>query len=66
MYKRQVLDGAISAKIDKIVYVSCNPQTLARDLKILSQNYEIKRVSPFDMFPQTSNVEVLCVMDLKE
>lgn len=43
-----------------------NPQTLARDLKILSQNYEIKRVSPFDMFPQTSNVEVLCVMDLKK
>lgn len=63
---KAVLDGAISAKIDKIVYVSCNPQTLARDLKILSQNYEIKRVSPFDMFPQTSNVEVLCVMDLKK
>ena len=60
---KAVLDSATSAKIDKIVYVSCNPQTLARDLKILAQNYEIKRVTPFDMFPQTSNVEVLCTLE---
>lgn len=59
---KSVLDCAIEAKIEKIVYVSCNPQTLARDLKILSQSYDIERVTPFDMFPQTSNVEVMCVL----
>ncbi len=60
---KAVLDSAISANIDKIIYVSCNPQTLARDLKILSQAYDVVRVSPFDMFPQTSNVETLTVLN---
>ena len=62
---KSVLDCAIEAKIEKIVYVSCNPQTLARDLKILSQSYDVERVTPFDMFPQTSNVEVMCVLQRK-
>lgn len=62
---RSVLEGAMGANIQRIVYVSCNPQTLARDLKILSQEFEIKRVTPFDMFCQTSNVETLCVLDRK-
>ncbi len=56
----RVLEGAKKAKFDKIVYVSCNPQTLARDLKILSSDYDVVRVTPYDMFPQTSNCEVLC------
>lgn len=62
---KAVLESAIAAKIDKIVYVSCNPQTLARDLKILSESYAVERVAPYDMFPQTSNVEVMCVMRRK-
>jgi 23S rRNA (uracil1939-C5)-methyltransferase len=41
----------------RIVYVSCNPATQARDLKILSENYEIAEVQPVDMFPQTVHVE---------
>lgn len=60
---RSVLEEARGAGVEKIIYVSCNPQTLARDLKILSQDYVIKRVTPFDMFCQTSNVEVLCVLE---
>lgn len=63
---RSVLEGAMGANIQRIVYVSCNPQTLARDLKILSQEFEIKRVTPFDMFCQTSNVETLCVLDRRQ
>lgn len=61
----KVLEGAKSAKFDKIVYVSCNPQTLARDLKVLSSDYEVVRVTPYDMFPQTSNCEVLCHLERK-
>ena len=47
----------------KLVYVSCDPMTLARDLKLLKSNYEIKEVTLFDMFPWTYHVEsvVLCI-----
>ena len=47
----------LSAAPQKIVYVSCNPATQARDLKILSNDYEIEAVQPIDMFPQTVHVE---------
>ena len=42
---------------EKIVYVSCNPATQARDLAILTEQYSIERVQPVDMFPQTHHVE---------
>ncbi|XOV91471.1 MAG: 23S rRNA (uracil(1939)-C(5))-methyltransferase RlmD [Bacteroidota bacterium] len=44
-------------KAEKIVYVSCNPATQARDLNLLSENYEVAAVQPVDMFPQTHHVE---------
>lgn len=47
----------LEAGPQRIVYVSCNPATQARDLKILSEKYEIKAVQPVDMFPQTIHVE---------
>lgn len=46
----------------KLIYVSCMPSTLARDLKELSAIYEIERCTAFDMFPQTAHVETLVVM----
>ncbi|MDD3048559.1 MAG: 23S rRNA (uracil(1939)-C(5))-methyltransferase RlmD [Bacilli bacterium] len=50
----------------KIIYVSCNPVTLARDLKyLLSNNYIIESISPFDMFPQTEHVECVVKLCLK-
>jgi 23S rRNA (uracil1939-C5)-methyltransferase len=50
--------------IGNLVYVSCNPATLARDLSMLT-NYEILSVTPYDMFPQTVNVETLVCLKRK-
>jgi 23S rRNA (uracil1939-C5)-methyltransferase len=47
----------LQAAPQRIVYVSCNPATQARDLKILSEKYDITAVQPVDMFPQTVHVE---------
>ncbi|KGX90214.1 RNA methyltransferase [Pontibacillus halophilus JSM 076056 = DSM 19796] len=59
-----LLNAMIEVKPEKIVYVSCNPSTLARDLRILEDGgYETQEVQPVDMFPQTSHVE--CVTWLK-
>ena len=49
----------------RIVYVSCNPTTLARDLKILSLNYLIEKIQPVDMFPQTYHIETVVKLTLK-
>ncbi len=48
--------------IDKLIYVSCNPSTLAKNLRELSKNYIVKSVTPFDMFPQTSHIESVTVL----
>lgn len=53
------------AKPSKIIYVSCEPSTLARDLALLKTDYDVKAVQPVDMFPQTSHVETVCALLLK-
>ena len=50
---------------NKIVYVSCDPITLARDLEKISELYDIDEITPVDMFPNTSHVECVCVLKLK-
>ena len=50
----------LAAAPEKIVYVSCNPASQARDLSILSTEYEITHVQPVDMFPHTQHVENVC------
>lgn len=50
---------------EKIVYVSCNPATQARDISLLSGNYNIAAVQPVDMFPHTHHVENVCLLRLK-
>jgi len=59
---RKGCDEALLATIlemqpERVVYVSCNPSTLARDLKVLAERYEVKEVQPVDMFPHTGHVE---------
>lgn len=62
-----LLDTLIQMKPDRIVYVSCNPSTLARDLRILEDGgYVTKEVQPVDMFPHTSHVECVALMTLRE
>lgn len=50
----------------RIVYVSCEPETLARDLDILSKQYLIEKVQPVDMFPMTFHVETIVCLHLKQ
>ncbi|SEO05211.1 23S rRNA (uracil1939-C5)-methyltransferase [Amphibacillus marinus] len=55
-----LLQAMLQMKPDRIVYVSCNPSTLARDLQILEDGgYQTQKVQPVDMFPQTAHVETL-------
>lgn len=63
-----VLEQILQINAEKIIYLSCSPQTLARDLKILlnSNKYNIKLVQPFDMFPQTKHVETLVILQKKD
>ena len=57
------LDTVIDMKIPKIVYVSCNVATLARDIKYLNENnYEVIEVTPVDLFPRTSHVETVTLL----
>ncbi len=52
-----LLTTILEMKPERVVYVSCNPSTLARDLKVLAELYEVKEVQPVDMFPHTGHVE---------
>ena len=49
----------------KVVYISCNPATLVRDLAKLENIYEIKKIKPVDMFPYTNGIECVSVLELK-
>lgn len=53
------------SNIDRIVYMSCNPETLARDLKILLEKYEIVSIETYDMFPHTNHIETLVCLQKK-
>ena len=48
----------------RIVYVSCNPATQARDLTLLSEKYEVKKIQPVDMFPHTQHVENVVLLEI--
>ena len=61
------IDTILKARPDRIVYVSCDPATLARDLKVLTEGgYRISRVCPCDMFPHTVHVETVVLMSRKD
>ena len=59
------LSTVINKKIKKIVYISCNPETLARDIEFLSGYYKVNYVQPVDMFPMTAHCETVVSLCLK-
>lgn len=62
-----VLNKIASIKIPKIVYVSCNPATLARDIELLCKSgYSVKKIQPVDMFPRTGHVETVVLFFYKK
>lgn len=58
----EVAEALVAQPAARIVYVSCNPATLARDLKRLSPAYRLEHVRSFDLFPQTAHVETVAVL----
>jgi 23S rRNA (uracil1939-C5)-methyltransferase len=59
-----VIKTILSAEPHKIVYVSCNPATQARDLNLLGQKYQVRKIQPVDMFPHTHHVENVVLLEL--
>lgn len=61
-----VVRQLIELKAPKLVYVSCNSSTMARDLEKLNKCYEIRQIQPVDMFPQTYHIETVANLRLRE
>ena len=63
---QKFIDTLLRLKPEKVVYVSCEPETLARDVKLLSEKYEVNTVQPVDMFPMTFHVETVASLIFKK
>jgi 23S rRNA (uracil1939-C5)-methyltransferase len=61
----RVTDAILERPPVRIIYVSCDPATLARDVKRLSERYSLQQVTPLDMFPQTAEIESVSLLVLK-
>lgn len=61
------LSSVVTLNPKKVVYISCNPETQARDLKYLTQHgYKVRKIQPVDMFPHTGHIEVACLLTRKD
>ena len=63
---KNLLSHILEIKPERIVYVSCNPATQARDLALLDEHYRLIEVQPFDMFPQTYHIESIAKLELRK
>jgi 23S rRNA (uracil1939-C5)-methyltransferase len=61
----RVCDAILASLPETVIYASCNPATLARDLLSLSKEYGVEAVTPIDMFPQTAEIEVVTCLRLE-
>ena len=60
------IENMLKIKPERIVYISCNPATLVRDLAKIEEKYHIEKIQPVDMFPFTSHVECVVVLQQKK
>ena len=63
---KDVVNQVVDTGVERIVYVSCNPSTLARDIAIMKDHYHVLEVQPIDMFPHTYHIESVCRMERKK
>ena len=61
--KKGVMEGLASARPDRMIYVSCDPATLARDMGRVGNGYRVSRLQVFDLFPQTAHVETVVTLE---
>lgn len=59
---KKALSNILEVNPNRIVYVSCDPATLSRDINLLKDDYEVKEITPVDMFPNTYHVECVCLL----
>lgn len=62
---KEAIELIMKKRPQKVIYLSCNPATLARDLCLFCERYNISSLKPYDMFPNTHHVETLAVLELK-
>ena len=60
---KNVIEKLLEITPNTLIYVSCDPVTLARDLNLLKDKYEIEYIRPYNMFPRTYHVECVCVLN---
>ncbi|RPF55143.1 23S rRNA (uracil(1939)-C(5))-methyltransferase RlmD [Abyssicoccus albus] len=63
---RHIVDTLLTKGSDHIIYTSCNPSTFAKDIAHLSSRYHVTRITPVDMFPQTSRIELVATLERKK
>lgn len=63
---KNTIENILAVKPKKVVYISCNPASMVRDLHLLEEYFDILEIQPVDMFPFTSHVECVVAMTLKE
>ena len=62
----KVVEQILKIAPRRIVYVSCNPATQARDVELMGSAYEVKKIQPVDMFPHTHHVENIALLELRD
>ena len=64
--EKKFIEALLTSKPNRVVYVSCDPSSLARDLKMLKEEYDIISIQPVDMFPNTYHVETITLLQRKD
>ena len=62
---KETIENILKFNANEIIYVSCDPMTLVRDLNILNEHYTVKEITPFDMFPNTHHIENIAYLTKK-